>query len=72
MYVDVVINHMCKSIHGEGTPSSCGSKLNGNKEDFPSVPLIWTSMMANVKLAVGTLKTTMIFTRFIFCVLILQ
>ncbi|XP_052436227.1 amyAc_bac_euk_AmyA and Aamy_C domain-containing protein isoform X3 [Carassius gibelio] len=38
IYVDVVINHMCKSIHGEGTPSSCGSKFNGNKEDFPSVP----------------------------------
>uniref|UniRef100_A0A671RWF9 alpha-amylase n=1 Tax=Sinocyclocheilus anshuiensis TaxID=1608454 RepID=A0A671RWF9_9TELE len=38
IYVDIVINHMCKSIHGEGTPSSCGSKFNGNKEDFPSVP----------------------------------
>ncbi|KAI2654599.1 Alpha-amylase [Labeo rohita] len=38
IYVDVVINHMCKSFHGEGTPSSCGSYFNGNKEDFPSVP----------------------------------
>ncbi len=33
---------------------------------------ILTSMMANVKLAVGTLKTTIIFTRLIFCVLILN
>ncbi len=33
---------------------------------------ILTSMMANVKLAVGTLKTTIIFTKLIFCVLILN
>ncbi|NP_001003729.1 AmyAc_bac_euk_AmyA and Aamy_C domain-containing protein precursor [Danio rerio] len=38
IYADVVINHMCKSIHGAGTPSSCGSHFDANKEDFPTVP----------------------------------
>uniref|UniRef100_A0AAQ5XHP6 alpha-amylase n=1 Tax=Amphiprion ocellaris TaxID=80972 RepID=A0AAQ5XHP6_AMPOC len=38
IYVDVVINHMCRAGGGEGTHSSCGSWFNASKKDFPSVP----------------------------------
>ncbi|KAJ8357146.1 hypothetical protein SKAU_G00199400 [Synaphobranchus kaupii] len=38
IYVDVVINHMCKVGVGEGRHSSCGTYFNSHKKDFPSVP----------------------------------
>uniref|UniRef100_A0A3B4DIZ1 Alpha-amylase n=1 Tax=Pygocentrus nattereri TaxID=42514 RepID=A0A3B4DIZ1_PYGNA len=38
VYVDAVINHMCRAIAGEGKYTSCGSYFNANKRDFPSVP----------------------------------
>nr|CAD20263.1 amylase [Tetraodon nigroviridis]CAD20312.1 amylase [Tetraodon nigroviridis] len=37
IYVDVVINHMCRASSGEGTHSSCGSWFNAGTKDFPSV-----------------------------------
>ncbi|XP_068196870.1 alpha-amylase-like isoform X2 [Antennarius striatus] len=38
IYVDAVINHMCRAGSGEGTHSSCGSWFTASKREFPSVP----------------------------------
>ncbi|XP_025755756.1 pancreatic alpha-amylase [Oreochromis niloticus] len=38
IYVDTLINHMCKTFSGTGTHSSCGSWFDAGNRDFPSVP----------------------------------
>jgi len=36
--VDAVVNHMCGSMGGTGTHSTCGSYFNTGTRDFPAVP----------------------------------
>uniref|UniRef100_H2RLI4 Alpha-amylase n=1 Tax=Takifugu rubripes TaxID=31033 RepID=H2RLI4_TAKRU len=38
IYIDAVINHMCRENNGAETHSSCGSWFNAGMKDFPSVP----------------------------------
>ncbi|XP_048801424.1 pancreatic alpha-amylase isoform X2 [Lagopus muta] len=38
IYVDAVVNHMCGSMGGTGTHSTCGSYFDTGTRDFPAVP----------------------------------